>query len=197
VLAVRERHEQWHLALPVTLDTGIDQLRLYDPVTMPEDSEARDLLTRCKVDADKARREGTRQDVPPAVLARLPEFAGRLALVLAALSQPESDAPVVTGECARVAIALAEESARVFSGSLAANRRAGWDDHAAQCELVLSAIRSAGGRMVRSDLLRACRALPARLVGEIVDRLAEEGTIVVAKEPTGGRQREIYALRQS
>jgi hypothetical protein len=196
VLAVRERHEAWHLALAVTVDTGVDQLRLYDSVTMPEDDAARDLLTRCKIDADKARRDGTRQDVPPAVLARLPEFAGRLAMILAALAQPEADVPVVTEDCARVAVALAEESARVFAGSLAANRRASWDDHAAQCELVLGALRASRGSMGRSDLLRACRALPARLVGEIVDRLAEEGTIVVAKEPTGGRPREIYALRQ-
>jgi hypothetical protein len=83
----------------------------------------------------------------------------------------------------------------VFSGSLAANRRASWDDHAAQCELVLGAIRASGGPLGRSELLRACRALPARLVGDIVVRLADEGTIVVHKEASGGRPREVYALR--
>jgi hypothetical protein len=195
VLAIKARHEDWHLALPVTVDTGVDQLRLYDPITMPEDDEARDALTKCKQDADKARREGTRQEIPPAVLARLPEFAGRLSMILAAMAQPEADVPVVTGECASVAIRLAEESAAVFSGSLAANRRANWDDHAAQCELVLGAIRASGGPLGRSELLRACRALPARLVGDIVVRLADEGTIVVHKEASGGRPREVYALR--
>jgi hypothetical protein len=195
VMAIRESHEAWHMALPVTLDTGVDVLRLYDPITMGEEPEARDRLTDCKVRADKARRDGSRAEIPPAVLARMPEFAGRLAMVLAVLAAPEDDRPVVTDETARVAIALAEESAAVFAASLSANRRASWDDHAAQCDLVLGAIRGEGGSMGRSDLLRACRALSSRQMEEIIRRLVDEGTVVVQKEATGGRPREVYALR--
>jgi hypothetical protein len=194
VMALKERHEAWHMALPVTLDTGVDVLRLYDPITMGEEPEARDRLTDCKVKADKARRDGSRAEIPPAVLARMPEFAGRLAMVLAVLAAPEDDRPVVTDEVARVAIALAEESAAVFAASLSANRRASWDDHAAQCELVLGALRSAGGSMGRSELLRACRALSSRQVDEIIGRLAEEREIAVQQEKTGGRPREIFSL---
>jgi hypothetical protein len=194
VMAIRERHEAWHMALPVTADTGVDVLRLYDPITMGEEPEARDLMTACKVKADKARRDGSRADIPPAVLARLPEFAGRLAMVLAVLAAPEDDQPIVNVDAARVAIALAEESAAVFASSLSANRRASWDDHAAQCELVLSAIRGDGGSMGKSEILRACRALTARQVADIVQRLVEEGAVVIEIERTAGRPRETVRM---
>ena len=193
VMAIRERHEAWHLALAVTQE-GIDPLRLYDPIKMGEHDDARDLMTECKIKADKARRDGSRSDIPPAVLARLPEFAGRLAMVLAVLAAPEEDRPVVSLEAAGVAIALAEESAAVFAASLSANRRASWDDHAAQCELVLGAIRAEGGSMGKSDLLRACRALSSRQVTEIIGRLVEEGAVVLQVERTGGRPREVARL---
>ena len=194
IMALRERHEAWHMALPVTADTGVDVLRLYDPILMGEDEEARTLLTTCKVKADAARRDGSRADIPPAVLARLPEFAGRLAMVLAVLAAPEEDRPVVTADAARVAIALAEESAAVFASSLSANRRASWDDPAAQCELVLGAIRGHGGSMDWSDLLRACRGLRARDLADVLNRLVEEGGAVVEEQKTGGRPRRVVRL---
>jgi len=194
VMAIRERHEAWHLGLPVTVDTGVDVLRLYDPITMGEDDEARVLMTACKVKADKARRDGSRADIPPAVLARLPEFAGRLAMVLAVLAAPEDDRPAVTVEVARVAIALAEESAAVFAASLSANRRASWDDHAAQCELVLGAIRGEGGSMGKTDLLRACRALSSRQMADVISRLVEEGAVVLEVEKTRGRPRDVVRI---
>jgi hypothetical protein len=195
VMALRERHEAWHMALPVQDETGLDVLRLYDPIIMGEEPEARALLTDCKIQADKARRDGSRADIPPAVLARMPEFAGRLAMVLAVLAAPEEDHPVVTPSAARVAIALAEESAAVFAASLSANRRASWDDHAAQCELVLGAIRHAGGSMGRSDLLRACRALSSRQMHDVLDRLAVEDAITIEEERTKGRPRLTVRLK--
>jgi len=180
ITVLRERHETWHLALPVTSE-GVDVIRLYDPINVPEDDEARELLTGCKRECDEARRTGSRPEIPGAVLARLPEFASRIALVLAFLSQPEEVIPRVTGQCARVAVALATESAAVFAASLAANRKARWDDPEAQIDLVLAAIRRQGGEVTKSGLLTSCRQLTARTLDDIIDRLLEEGLATMEK----------------
>ena len=136
--------------------------------------------------------------MPHAVLARLPEFASRIAMVLAVLAQPEAEAPTVTGEIARVAVLIADESARVFSASLAANQRPAWDDPEAQAKYVLSASRRSDGSLSRADLLRACRRLTSRTIGEVLTRLAEEKEIVVLKEgSTGGREKEVIALNDT
>ena len=193
ILALRERHEAWHMALPVTSDAGVDEIRFYTPLQVTEDDAAREILTACKLECDDARRTGSRSDVPPAVLARLPEFASRIALVLAYLSQPEQIIPVVTGHVARVAVALAEESAAVFAASLAANRKASWDDPEAQIELVLAAIREAGGDIGRRSLLRACRQLTARTLDDIIDRLVDEEMVIVEK--IAGKTRPTETLR--
>lgn len=198
VSAIRERHNRWHLALAVTSDTGLDSIRSYEPQAMGEDDSARQCLTTCKLKADEDRRNGTRVDVPHAVLARLPEFASRIAMVLAVLAQPEAEAPTVTGEIARVAVLIADESARVFSESLASNQRPAWDDPEAQAKYVMSAIHRSNGGLARSDLLRACRRLTSRTIGEVLTRLAEEKEIVVLKEgSTGGREKEVITLNDT
>jgi len=191
--AMRQRHDAWHLGLVVVNEGAVDVLREYAPETMGEDDDARDTLNRCKADTDRDRREG-KGTVPPAVLARVPEFAARVALVLAALSQPEANVPTVTGDAARLAVRVAHESARVFAASLAANRRAAWDDHAGQIDTVIGVITAAGGQIARGELLRACRSMSARQVADVVDRLVDEGTAIVLKEGTGGRPRQIVRL---
>jgi len=197
ILAIRERHDAWQLGLPVASETATDVQRVYDPITMPEDDDARQVLNQCKLDADAARREGSEGGIPASVLARVPEFAARVALVLAALSQPEAATPTVTGAVARLAVRVAHESACVFSSSLRANRRTAWDDHAGQIDTVIGVITAAGGQIGKGELLRACRSLSARQVGEVVDRLVDEGTATVLKEGTGGRPRQLVRLRQA
>ena len=192
ILALRERHESWHMALPVTSE-GVDEIRLYAPLQVGEADDAREILTTCKLECDDARRRGLRLEIPGAVLARMPEFASRIALVLAYLSQPEKIVPVVTGDVARVAVALAEESAAVFAASLADNRKASWDDPEAQIDLVLAAIREAGGDIGRRALLRACRQLTSRTLDDIIDRLVDEESITVEK--IAGKTRPTETLR--
>lgn len=174
--------------------SGLDQLRLYDPVHVGDTAEARALLLAHKLACDEDRREGRRLEIPRATLGRMPELAARMALALAVLSQPEQDIPVVTELEVKVAIALAEESASVFAASLEGNRKASWDDPAAQAQLVLSAIRRSGGVVSQTELLRSCQQLTARTMGEVIDRLVLEERIVVAKEATRGRPRVTLRL---
>ena len=193
ITVLRERHEQWNMSLVVTSDGSVDVIRLYDPLTVSEDDTAREIIRACKLECDDARRSGSRPEIPSAVLARLPEFASRIALVLAYMSQPEEVIPRVTGEVARVAVALAEESAAVFAASLAANRKASWDDPEAQIDLVLATVRRAGGEVSKSGLLRACRQLTARSLDDIIDRLVDEGSATMEK--TAGKTRPTETLR--
>ena len=193
ITVLRERHEAWNRALVVTSNGSADVIRLYDPLTVGEDDTAREIIRACKLECDDARRSGSRPEIPSAVLARLPEFASRIALVLAYLSQPEAVIPLVTGEVARVAVALSTESAVVFAASLAANRRAAWDDPEAQIELVLAAIREAGGDIGRRALLRRCRQLTSRTLDDIIDRLVDEESVIVEK--IAGKTRPTETLR--
>lgn len=195
VVAMRQRHEDWHMGLTVSVDNGLDQLRLYDPQAVTETSGAARLLLEHKLSCDDDRREGRRLDVPRATLGRMPEFAARMALILAALSQPESLVPVVSELEVKVAIALAEESAQTFADSLARNRRASWDDPSAQVELVVSALRLHGGTATKSEILRECRRLSASQVMEALERLVEEERGVIEKKPSAtGRPAVLFRL---
>jgi hypothetical protein len=197
VMVLRERHEQWNMALPVQNGTGIDEIRLYDPCHMPETPEADQALTAHKFKCDEDRRTGKRLDIPRAVLGRAPEFASRMAMILAVLAQPEESCPTVGLDHVRVAIALADESAKVFAASLAANQRPDWNDPEAQCEYVLSAIRRSGGSMAKGDMSRACRRLTSRTIDDTITRLVEEEAIVVFKEASeGGRAKEVLMLNE-
>jgi hypothetical protein len=197
VMVLRERHEQWNMALPVQNGTGIDEIRLYDPCHMPETPEAGQALQAHKFGCDEDRRTGKRLDIPRAVLGRAPEFASRIAMILAVLAQPEEACPTVGLEHVRVAIALADESAKVFAASLAANARPDWNDPEAQCEYVLSAIRRSGGSMARAELSKVCRRITTRTIQDVIDRLAEEEAIVVFKEASeGGRAKEVLMLNE-
>jgi hypothetical protein len=195
VMVLRERHEAWNMALPVQASSGIDEIRLYDPCHMGESDEARHALLMHKLVCDEDRRSGRRLEIPRAVLGRAPEFASRMAMILAVLSQPEVDCPTVEIAHVKAAIALSEESAMVFAKSLASNQRPDWNDPEAQASYVLGAIRGASGSLSRAELLRACRRLTARTIGEVLARLAEEGEVVVFKEAsTGGREKEMILL---
>jgi hypothetical protein len=197
VLTLKARHDDWHMALPVQESGKLDEIRLYAPATMDETPEAGAALLAHKLGCDHSRRVGERMEIPRAVLGRAPEFAARMSMILAVLAQPESDCPTVGLEHVEVAIALADESARVFAESLASNQRPDWNDPEAQAKYVLSAVRQAGGSLGRTDLLRACRRLTSRTIQEVVTRLAEEEAIVIFKEAsTGGREREVLTLNE-
>jgi hypothetical protein len=193
--ALRARHEEWHMGLTVSVDNGLDTLRLYDPQHVQETAEAARMLLEYKLACDEDRRQHRRLDVPRATLGRSPEFASRIALILATLSQPEQAIPTVTELEVRVAIALADESAQTFADSLATNRRASWDDPAAQVEMVVSAVRMAGGEAVRSQVLRACQRLTAQQVNEACERLVLEERAVIDKvQGTKGRPSVVIRL---
>jgi len=181
----------------VQSSNGLDEIRLYDPCHMTESEEARAALMAHKLACDEDRRQGKRLEIPRAVLGRAPEFASRMAMVLAILSQPEADIPSVGAEHVRVAIALADESARVFAGSLAANQRPNWDDPEAQAQYVLGAIRKAGGVVDWSSLLRSCQRLTARTMAEVVERLALEGRIVQESMAGDGRTAKLVRLLET
>lgn len=197
VMVLRERHEAWNMALPVQASNGLDEIRLYDPCHMTESEEARESLMAHKLACDDDRRNGRRLEIPRAVLGRAPEFASRMAMVLAILSQPEADIPSVGVEHVRVGIALADESARVFAASLAANQRPNWDDPEAQAQYVLNAIRKAGGVVDWSSLLRSCQRLTARTMAEVVERLALERRIVQESVAGDGRTAKMVRLLET
>ena len=96
-------------------------------------------------------------------------------------------------EHVEAAIALADESARVFADSLASNQRPDWNDPEAQAKYVLSAIRKAGGVVDWSTLLRSCQRLSARTIAEVVERLALERMIV--QDSVEGQGRTGKAVR--
>jgi hypothetical protein len=193
VLTLKARHDDWHMALPVQESGKLDEIRIYAPATMGETDAAGQALLGHKLGCDHSRRVGERMEIPRAVLGRAPEFAARMAMILSVLSQPEDDCPTVGLEHVEVAIALADESARVFAESLAANQRPDWNDPEAQAKYVLSAIRKAGGHMDWSSLLRSCQRLSARTIGDVVDRLALERMIV--QESVAGDGRTGKAVR--
>lgn len=193
VLTLKARHDDWHMALPVQESGKLDEIRLYAPTTMGETPEAQAALLTHKLKCDEDRRTGKRLEIPRAVLGRAPEFAARMAMILAVLSQPEDDCPTVGLEHVEVAIALADESARVFAESLASNQRPDWNDPEAQAKYVLSAIRKAGGVVDWSTLLRSCQRLSARTIAEVVERLALERIIV--QDSVEGQGRTGKAVR--
>lgn len=197
--AIQERHQTWHMGLSTSQSPdGLDALRAYVPQVVGETEEAARLLLEHKLKCDEERRKGQRLEIPRATLGRMPEFAARVALVLATLAQPENEVPTVTELEVRVAIAIVEESGATFAESLAGNRRAAWDDPAAQLELVLSAIRGNGGAATRNEILRRCRRLTSKQIEEALSRLEEEGVLGHAKDvPTqkGGRPATTYQLR--
>jgi hypothetical protein len=198
--AIRTRHEAWHMGLDSKQGgNDLDVLRLYAPLTVGETPEAAEKLLEHKMQCDEERRDNKRLEIPRATLGRLPEFAARVALVLATLSQPEEEIPTVTLEIVKVAIALVEESAVTFAESLAGNRRASWDDPAAQVDLVVSALRSHGGEATRTQILRACRRLTTQQITEALIRLADEGRLDQTKVPqgkAGGRPSDTYKLKE-
>lgn len=195
MMTLKARHDDWHMALPVQ-DSGLDEIRLYAPAIMGETDEAREALLQHKLACDDERRTGKRLEIPRAVLGRAPEFAARMAMILAVLSQPEEETPTVGLEHVEAAIALADESAKVFAESLTSHARPDWNDPEAQARYVLSAIRADGGQVMRSEILRRCQRLTARTIGDVLDRLAEEGQIVLAKQVGDGRTGQLVTLKE-
>jgi hypothetical protein len=199
VAIVRQRHEAWVDALPIDAGAGgavaDAPLRLYQPLAMMETPEAAQELADYRLSCDRERRDARRPAVPPSVLGRAPEYAARVAAILAGLSQPDAEVPTVHAGHVRVAIAIADESARCLGKSLAAHARPSWDDHEGQLEAVLRVLATLGGEASRSQILRSCRKLSARQVDEALARLEDEGkTVLQMDEKTGGRPAQRIAL---
>jgi len=193
VETIKERSRDWHMGLPVHTEGMSDPIRLYQPIAVNDTPEAARLLVAHKLACDQKRRDGADMEIPRATLAREAEFAGRLALALATLAQPEADSPTIDESTMAVAIRVAQESSATFGASLAAGRKPSWNDHEAQVDYVVGILRDAGGSLRRTDLLRSARRLNARSLEDVVARLIEEEQIMEIK--TVGKTKPSIAYR--
>lgn len=195
VETIKERSRDWHMGLPVHTEAGLDPIRLYQPITVTDTPEAAQMLVGHKLACDQKRRDGEDMEIPRATLAREAEFAGRLALALATLAQPEADSPTIDARTMAVAIRVAQESSATFAASLAASRRPSWNDHEAQVDYIVGILRDAGGSLTRTDLLRSARRLNARSLDDVLVRLMEEEQITEIR--TVGKTKPVIAYRLS
>jgi hypothetical protein len=194
VAGIRARHEAWVDALPTDGATSTGEpLRLYHPLPVAETPEAAAAL-RAHKEACDGRRRSRSGDVPHAVLGRAPEYAVRVAAILAGLAQPDADVPTVELAHVESAIGIVEESSRTLASSLARHQRAAWNDPQAQLEAVERAIRRLGGEATKREILRSCRSLTARTLAEIISRLEDEGAAVIEDKVTAGRTAKVLRL---
>ena len=64
----------------------------------------------------------------------------------------------------------------------------------AKQKAVLRAMRTAGGRMTRSQMCRVTQHLTQRERDEVLENLKETGRLKEGVEPTAGRSRRVYEL---
>jgi hypothetical protein len=194
VIAIRERHEAWHKSMPPTgTSTGKDMrpLLMYDPMRCI-DGGAKAVLGILTHDNDDRRRNPREDDVvQPQILARSTEHAARLSMILAVLSQPH-DSTVVTDAIARVAIDIVDMSNKCISKSI--------EEFSAETETernikrVLSALRKMNGPngwVPKRELLRKVRAVKSQEIDEILNRLAQDGTIQAKETRTSSGHKHI------
>lgn len=195
VAVLQARHEAWSLGL-VEAEEGGESVRLYDPQEMEFHPDASSLIARIRGRVDTARRTGATGGIPAGVMARIVEHSARIGMVLAVLSQPHVEVPMVLEDHVEAGNLIAEESARCLAESIAAHSRPRWDDQAAQLDVVIASIRRLGGACSRSDLLRSCRSLSARQVDELLERLQETGEVSASKAVGAkGRHPIVLSLR--
>ena len=194
---LRAWHEEWFAGLPqagISSDSG-KPMRQYDPVECWCDDAATAVFNAYKMQCDERKRRGD-ESIPRALLGRSPEYATRIAIVLALLASPELDVPHVTQEIAEVAIAVADASATTFARSLQ-KRAPEWNDPETQIDYVIrrmQVIAGKGSSVSRSELLSATRKLTAKQLDDVLHRLIEEGYLIHSMERTGGRMRSVLHI---
>jgi hypothetical protein len=182
IFAVKKRHVAWANAQEAT--TEGEFIRGCKPIPVQETPGSAEIFRQHRLLIDVQKREGLRLAVPSSILARVSEFARRIALCLATLSQVDSDVPIIHEEIARLSIEIAESSAELFADSLAKGSKPRWDNTEGQIEGVERVLRQAeavGQIVTRSYLFRALRSMTPQQITGVIDRLVEQGDVVVIR----------------
>jgi hypothetical protein len=185
----RQEHDEWVKANPHGDTAKGDAIRVYVPDEV-QDSGGIAILADYGEDCDDRRRVPVAGDVPPALLGRCAEHAGRVALVLAVLRAQPGEWPVVDEAVVLCAIGIVEASAGIVARSLRDHQAPRWDDAAGQVAAVEAAIMACAdgdGWASKSEVLRACRKLRAADVDAACERLRTEERLEVMARATKGR----------
>jgi hypothetical protein len=158
------------------------------PVIVPTTDEARAVFNRLAAKAD-AEMERPREDIR-SIWARVEEKACRLALIYACSRNREK--PVIDDVAAEWACGLSEHLTRRVL--YLAHEYVSQGEFDAKQKAVLRAMRTAGGRMTRSQMCRVTQHLTQRERDEVIENLKETGRLKEAVEPTAGRSRRVYEL---
>lgn len=158
------------------------------PVIVPTTDEARAVFNRLAANAD-TEMERPREDVR-SIWARAEEKACRLALIYACSRDRET--PVIDADAAEWACGLSEHLTRRVL--YLAHEYVSQGEFDAKQKAVLRAMRTAGGRMTRSQMCRVTQHLTQRERDDVIENLKETGRLKEAVEPTAGRSRRVYEL---
>ncbi len=158
------------------------------PMIVPTTDEARDVFNALAGLAD-AEMERPREDLR-SIWARVEEKACRLALIYACSRDREK--PVIDAAAAEWACGLSEHLTRRVL--YLAHEYVSQGEFDAKQKAVLRAMRTAGGRMTRSQMCRVTQHLTQRERDEVLENLKETGRLKEAVEPTAGRSRRVYEL---
>ncbi|MFO0873156.1 MAG: DUF3987 domain-containing protein [Phycisphaerales bacterium] len=158
------------------------------PIVVPTSDDARAVFDALASRAEEEMQR-PREDVR-SVWARVEEKACRLALIYACSRDREH--PVIDADAAEWACGLSEHLTRRVL--YLAHEFVARNEFDAQQKAVLRAMRTAGGRMTRSELCRATQHLTQREREEVVENLKETGRVHESVEKTAGRSRRTYDL---
>ncbi len=136
-----------------------------------------------------AEMERPREDLR-SIWARVEEKACRLALIYACSKNREK--PVIDADAAEWACGLSEHLTRRVL--YLAHEYVSQGEFDAKQKAVLRAMRTAGGRMTRSQMCRVTQHLTQRERDEVLENLKETGRLKEGVEPTAGRSRRVYEL---
>jgi hypothetical protein len=158
------------------------------PLVVPTTDEAREVFNVLATMAD-AEMTRPREDVR-SIWARVEEKACRLALIYACSKNREK--PVIDADAATWACGISEHLTRRVL--YLAHEYVSQGEFDAKQKAVLRAMRSAGGRMTRSQMCRVTQHLTQRERDEVIENLKETARLKEAVEPTAGRSRRVYEL---
>ena len=158
------------------------------PMIVPTTDGARAVFNRLAALAD-AEMERPREDLR-SIWARVEEKACRLALIYACSKNRET--PVIDADAAEWACGLSEHLTRRVL--YLAHEYVSQGEFDAKQKAVLRAMRTAGGRMTRSQMCRVTQHLTQRERDDVLENLKETGRLKEAIEPTAGRSRRVYEL---
>ncbi|HRQ74201.1 MAG TPA: DUF3987 domain-containing protein [Phycisphaerales bacterium] len=158
------------------------------PIVVPTTDDARAVFNRLAALAD-TEMERPREDLR-SIWARVEEKACRLALIYACSENREK--PVIDADAAEWACGLSEHLTRRVL--YLAHEYVSQGEFDAKQKAVLRAMRTAGGRMTRSQMCRVTQHLTQRERDEVIENLKETGRLKEAVEPTAGRSRRVYEL---